>query len=267
MADIQIQTTPLDNMDAIGIYGIEKVNIDEEVDAIVATLPVPVEQLDATDSVHAELAKQARDRLVRIRTTTHKRCLETRNKVNKLAKEMNAAEHHLLEHAVEHEDKVKEFLQKREDHLVMEERKELLPQKHHELKTLQLAPMDDDAILAMDGDAWIAHVARLVAEKRQQEEAKRQQEIIAQQQQVIEKQEQVIVKTEVQLGEVKAKADKLDVKLKQTTVQKRKETIAVKSVEEKIREYVVGNGITDYTTKVFTNGDVAIYAYETTITK
>lgn len=129
----------------------------EQLNSVVAE----ASQVDKTD---LEAVKETHKKLVTIRTTITKKGKELRDGAIKYQKAVIEKEKEYLGITAPVEDELKGILDAEKERVVMEARKELLPQKRDQLALLtHKQEISDDAILAMDDAQWVDYYQNAMA--------------------------------------------------------------------------------------------------------
>jgi len=138
-----------------------------------------VETLDLSD---LELVKETYKKFVKIRTTIKKQEKEMVDGANELKKKVFDLRNEYLEITEPVEEKLKSILDKEEERLILEVRKELLPTKKKQLAIFKIIQPSDDEILALDDAQWLDFFNSKFAEhtqniEKEENEKKHKQEI------------------------------------------------------------------------------------------
>lgn len=115
-----------------------------------------VKEANAIDFTNLELVKETHKKLVKIRTTIKKQEKEMVDEANSFRNRVFGKRDEYLSLTEPVEAKLKTALDMEEQRLVMEARISLLPNKKEQLAILDIRPVTDEEILALDDEQWVA---------------------------------------------------------------------------------------------------------------
>jgi hypothetical protein len=150
-----------------------------------------VEETKKIDITDIEAVKENHKLLQKIRTTIEKQEKDLVADANAFKNKVFDKRKEYLAISVPREEELKKILDDEKKRLIIEARKELLPMKLQQLSMLKVAPVDEQFILSLDDEQWVAFYNEKMAEHnhnveqerlaeenriKQEEEKKRQEE-------------------------------------------------------------------------------------------